>query len=93
MTSVLKTIDAKGRLTLGQAFAGKLVEVAFEDEGDAIVLHVRRVVPEREAWLWENAAASVAVERGLQQARDGELGDGPDLSTAFAFADTLADEE
>jgi DNA-binding transcriptional regulator/RsmH inhibitor MraZ len=27
MAAVLKTIDSKGRLTLGQAFAGKLVEV------------------------------------------------------------------
>ena len=59
MTAVLKTIDSKGRLTLGQAFAGKLVEV--EDKDDAIVLHFRRVIPEREAWLWENAAAKAVV--------------------------------
>lgn len=91
MTAVLKTIDSKGRLTLGQAFAGKLVEV--EDKDDAIVLHFRRVVPEREAWLWENAAAKGAVERGLQQARSGELSNGPDLGAAFAFADSLAEEE
>lgn len=91
MTAVLKTVDAKGRLTLGRAFAGKLVEV--EDEDDAIVLHFRRVVPEREAWLWESDAAKAAVNRGLQQARNGELGDGPDLSAAFAFADSLAEEE
>jgi hypothetical protein len=56
------------------------------------VLHFRRVVPEREAWLWENAAAKGAVERGLQQARNGELSDGPDLGAAFAFADGLAEE-
>ena len=92
MTPVLKTVDAKGRITLGRAFAGKLVEVEVEDE-DAILLRFRRVVPEREAWLWENDAASRAVSRGLQQARNGELGDGPDLSAAFAFADSLADEE
>lgn len=90
MTGVLKTIDSKGRLTLGQAFAGKLVEV--EDEDDAIVLHFRRVIPEREAWLWENATAKGSVERGLQQARNSELSDGPDLSSAFAFADALAEE-
>ena len=90
MTAVLKTIDSKGRLTLGQAFAGKLVEV--ENEEDAIILHFRRVVPEREAWLWENRTAKAAVERGLEQARNGELGDGPDLSVAFAFADSLPEE-
>ncbi len=29
------------------------------------------------------------VDRGLHQAREGELGDGPDLDGAFAFADGL----
>lgn len=92
MTAVLKTVDAKGRITLGRAFAGKLVEVEVGDE-DAIILHFRRVVPEREAWLGENGTANKAVSRGLQQARNGELGDGPDLGAAFTFADGLADEE
>lgn len=91
MTATLKTIDEKGRLTVGRAFAGKLVEV--ENGDDAIVLRFRRVVPERDAWLWENAAAKASVDRGLQQARDGALNDGPDLGAAFAFADALAEEE
>ena len=91
MAAALKTIDEKGRLTLGRAYAGKLVEVKSEE--DAIVLRFRRVVPEREAWLWENGAAKASVDRGLEQARRGELSDGPDLGAAFAFADTLAEEE
>lgn len=91
MAAVLKTIDVKGRLTLGREFAGKLVEV--ENADDAIILHFRRVVPEREAWLWENDAARASVERGIHQARNGELNDGPDLGAAFAFADSLTDRE
>jgi hypothetical protein len=33
------------------------------------------------------------VDRGIQQARRGELSDGPDLAAAFAFADGIPDEE
>lgn len=82
----LRTIDDKGRLTLGREFAGRIVEV--EKKGDVLVVKFRRVVPEREAWLWENETAKAMVDRGLRQARDGELSDGPDLAAAFDFADS-----
>jgi hypothetical protein len=87
----LKTIDEKGRLTLGQEFAGRTVQI--EKDEDGIVVKFYRVVPEREAWLWENETAKGMVDRGLRQAREGELGDGPDLAAAFAFADGLPDDE
>ena len=45
----LKTIDGKGRLTLGREFAGRTVQVEKDDGG--IVIKFYRVVPEREAWL------------------------------------------
>ena len=86
----LRTIDDKGRLTLGRAFAGRTVEV--EKVGDALVVKFRRVVPDREAWLWENETAKTMVDRGLRQARDGELSDGPDLGAAFDFADSLPED-
>ena len=47
---------------------------------------------EHEEWLWENEAAKAMVDRGLQQARNGELTDGPDLDAAFAFADTISED-
>ena len=50
-------------------------------------------MPDREAWLWENETAKSMVDRGLQQARSGELCDGPDLATAFGFVDSLPAEE
>ena len=83
----LKTIDDKGRLTLGREFAGRTVQV--ERDSDGIVVKFYRVVPEREAWLWENETAKGMVDRGLRQAREGELNDGPDLAAALAFADTI----
>jgi len=87
----LKTIDEKGRLTLGQEFAGRTVQIEKDEYG--IVVKFYRVVPEREAWLWENETAKGMVDRGLHQAREGELSDGPDLDGAFAFADGLPDDE
>jgi hypothetical protein len=87
----LKTIDEKGRLTLGREFAGRTVQLEKHDGG--IVIKFYRVVPEREAWLWENETAKAMVDRGLKQARDGELSNGPDLAAAFAFADSLPEEE
>ena len=90
MPTALKTIDEKGRLTLGRSFAGRTVEVKEGDGG--LVVMFCRVVPEREAWLWENGTAKAMVDRGLQQAQDGELGEGPDLTAAFAFAESLPAE-
>jgi hypothetical protein len=88
----LKTIDGKGRLTLGQEFAGRTVQVERDD--DAVVIKFCRMVPDREAWLWENETAKGMVDRGLKQAHQRELGDGPpDLAAAWAFADSLPDEE
>lgn len=90
--SALKTIDGKGRLTLGREFAGRTVKV--ERNNDGITVTFVRMVPDREAWLWENETAKGTVDRGLAQAERGELGDGPpDLTAAFAFADGLPDDE
>lgn len=87
----LKTIDDKGRLTLGRGFAGRTVQVEKDDDG--ILIKFYRVVPDREAWLWENETAKGMVDRGLRQAREGELSEGPDLAAAFAFADGLPEDE
>jgi hypothetical protein len=89
--SSLKTIDEKGRLTLGRAYAGRLVEV--DEEDDALVLKFRRVVPEREAWLWENGDALATVQRGLNQARAGRLGELVNLEAIFDFAEGIPDDE
>jgi hypothetical protein len=51
------------------------------------------VVPDREAWLWENETAKGMVDRGLQQAREGVLTNGPDVAAAFSFAESIPAEE
>lgn len=86
----LRTIDEKGRLTVGREFAGRSARIERDD--DRLIVTFHRVVPDREAWLWENEVAKDMVERGLQQARRRDLNDGPDLASALAFADSLPDE-
>jgi len=75
-----RNTDSKGRITLGEAFANRTLIV--EERGDEIVLRLARVIPEREAWLYENPGARDALRRGLEQARAGRLTDGPDMARA-----------
>ena len=91
MATALKTIDSKGRLTLGREYAGRAVQV--EKDGTSLGVRLCRVVPEREAGLWDNEAAMGMVQRGIEQAHRGELTDGPDLAAAFGFADSIPDDD
>ena len=86
-----KTTDAKGRVTLGGHFANRAVIV--EPQGDdAVVVRLARVIPEREAWLYENPKALAAVRRGLDQARKGKVAKNPpDLKAAAKLAARLED--
>ncbi len=82
-----KNTDSKGRLTLGEAYANRTVIV--ENRGNEIVVRLARVIPEGEAWLYNNSTALAAVRRGLKQARSRELSDGPDLAKAAKLAEQL----
>lgn len=82
-----KITDSKGRLTLGEAFANRSVIV--EPRGDENVLHLARVIPEREAWLYENPTALHSVRRGLKQAKGKKFSAGPDLGNAAKLAEKL----
>jgi len=88
--AVNRTIDEKGRLTLGREFAGRIVQI--DKREDKLVVTFCRVVPDREAWLWKSESAIGLVEAGLSEAAEGELTEGPDLTAAFAFAEDIPDE-
>lgn len=85
---VTKTTDAKGRLTLGDKFANKTVILQEVDDTE-IVVTIARVLPEREAWLYQNPDALSAVRSGLREAREGQLVDGPDLAADEALSDQI----
>jgi hypothetical protein len=90
-TSVTKNVDSKGRLTLGESFANATVIVESLGEGEVLV-KLARVIPQREAWLYDNKAALDAVRRGLNQAAEGQFVAGPDLKAAGELAEQLQDE-
>lgn len=85
---VTKQVDNKGRLTLGAHFANRTVIVREVDDTEVVVT-VARVIPEREAWLYDNAQAKAAVLRGIEEARKNKFVAAPDLK---ADAESMDEE-
>ena len=86
----IRTVDSRGRLTLGREFAHKQFFINRKDR-NVIQIIAAETVPAREAWLFRNPAALSAVLEGLEQARAGKLSKGPDLDAALAFVETIED--
>jgi len=88
---MIKTVDSKGRITLGQRFANK--PVIIENLSDTEVkVSLAHVIPEREMWLWQNPEARDMVLRGLEQARAGQFAENPpDLDADAEWVDQLED--
>jgi hypothetical protein len=90
--SATKNVDSKGRLTLGESFANRTVLVEDRGKGEVLIT-LARVIPEREAWLYDNKKALASVRRGLNQAASGKFATkGPDLGAAAALSDLLQDD-
>lgn len=87
----IATFDQRGRITLGKQYANKTVIV--EDHDGDIVLKAAAVIPERELWLHKNPAAMEMVQRGLEQARERNFAEGPDLDADAEFANSIPDDE
>ncbi len=89
--SFTRSTDSKGRITLGESFANRTMLV--EHREDEIVLRPARVIPEREAWLYDNKEALASLRRGLAQARGHKFAKkGPDLAAAADLASDLQDD-
>ena len=90
-STVTKNTDSKGRISLGESYANRTMLV--EQHGDEIVLRLARVIPEREAWLYDNEKALASIRKGLNQAKAGKFAKkGPDLHSAAELADQLQDD-
>jgi len=86
-----RTADGKGRISLGSEFANRHVLVRRLETGE-ILIELARVVPEREAWLYDNDEALASVRRGLKQAREGARAESPpDPDADTTFADSIDD--
>jgi len=90
---ITRTSDAKGRINLGKRFANRTF-IVEETEDLEIRLAPARVIPEREAWLYENKDALASVTRGLEQAKAGRFSaSSPDLEADSAVVDELEDAQ
>lgn len=83
-----KTVDSKGRITLGKEFAGRTVSIRKSKNGQLVIEPVT-VIPEQEAWLYKNPKALASVRRGLRQAKAGKFVKGPDLGSDSRLADSI----
>jgi len=88
-----KNVDSKGRIVLGKQFANRTAIVQYMDDGE-IVIRLARIIPENEAWLYENEQALNLVRQGLKEAQELDFSSNPpDLEKSFAFAAQLSEEE
>jgi hypothetical protein len=86
-----KTVDSKGRVALGKDFANCPVMIERVGPNEIRVIKAR-VIPEDEAWLWDNEEAAGMVKRGITQAKRHEFVDSPpDLYADDLLVDELDD--
>ncbi|MGA2498548.1 MAG: hypothetical protein ABSH20_12445 [Tepidisphaeraceae bacterium] len=88
----VKNTDGKGRVTLGGEFANRTVTVEQIGQ-DQVIIRLARVIPENEAWLYENPAVLEAVRSGLSDTRAGRVGKGPNLKAAAQVARKCEDSQ
>lgn len=86
-----KQADERGRVSLGAGFANHTFLV--ENMGDTIVMRLARVIPEREAWLYENKEALARVRKGLAQAKGRQFAKAPSLDEARRLSSDMGDDD
>mgnify|MGYP001595558198 CR=1 FL=1 len=73
---LLKTIDKRGRVSLGMPFANLPVHIEPKGEGEWVI-KVVEAIPAREAWLFKNKKALNLVTSGILGAQRREFGKDP----------------
>lgn len=67
-TPTLKTIGTNGQIALGKKYAGR--HVLIEEQGEGVwLIRTARVIPDSEAWLHEEPAATDLQEALIHAAR------------------------
>lgn len=69
-----KTVDSKGRITLGRDFANQTV-VIDDSNPNQLVIRKMVLIPAEEAWLYENREAMKSLRKGLKQASQMQFSD------------------
>ncbi len=78
MTSITRSADAKGRITLPKEYANSLVVIEQINDTE-LRIKKAKAIPEKELWLWQNPSAIGMVLQGLAQAENKDFVEGPDL--------------
>ena len=86
-----KVVDSKGRIALGNRFAGRTV-IVDDSDPEKIVITPAVVIPESEAWLYRNKKALHSVRKGLAEAKERRFAkDAPNLDEDSTLVDELGD--
>jgi hypothetical protein len=85
----LVSADGRGRITLGAEIKTKQFRV-FKNNLGQILLDPLVSIPEREIWLWQNQSALQSLQKGLQEASQGEI---YEMESFADFADLNDDSE
>ena len=82
----VRTVDSKGRVTLGPEYAHQLVIIDGLDEFSCRITRAA-AIPAREVWLYKNPEALASVVAGLEESRKGQVAEAPDLDSDNDWAD------
>lgn len=63
--------DKAGRVGLGKALGGKLFQALCQPDG-SILLVPAKVIPEREAWIFENPSRLASLDAAMESAISGK---------------------
>jgi acyl-CoA hydrolase len=74
--------DTQGGIILGENAKTKVYRVMLNDAGQILLDPID--IHEQQQWLWQNPEALAAVQRGIQQAEEGEV---HDLGSFAQYAD------
>lgn len=85
-----KKIDSKGRLLLGEEFAGTTVLVEKLETGEYIIKPAV-IIPAKEKWLFDNPEALSLVMTGLKEAKEGKFVKSPSFDKENSWIDELED--
>ena len=87
-----KQVDSKGRITLDRRFTNRVVMIEEVDDTE-VRITMARVIPEREAWMYDNPQAKKAVFAGIDQARSMQFVEvAPALAADRGLVDGIGDE-
>ena len=88
-----RNVDAQGRIALGKEFANRTAIVHYQEDGE-ILIQLACVIPDQEAWLYQNEQALTLVQQGLREAQNGDFSTTvPNLEASLSFFAEIADEE